>query len=266
MPDTTGFDSTLVLVDLANQLQDEWHDGHEINCSPAARAQMALLEEMAIRNKCVYSLFDFEKYQYIFHTKNLFSFIGLDPDQKPSKWDSSYLSLIEDRNPIAIYLALRKDFLAGLTVEQRQHFRSTTCGSYLLNLKGQRLRGMYRATPLTYDGSGNVKWSFDSISNIKELMVPESGHWIRFAAGEKIQYWHSRTEQTVAKDILSPREIEFLNFWKSGLSIPEIAKHFYVSVHTVKNQLTNARQRLLARDNTSLAQLATLIGVLKPAF
>lgn len=266
MPDTTRFDNTLALIDLANQLQDEWYAGGENNYSPALRAQMALLEEMAIRNKCVYSLFDFEKYQYIFHTKNLFDFIGLAPDQKPSKWDSSYLSLIEDRNPVAVFLDLRKNFLTNLTPQQRESFHSTTCGAYLLNLKGQRLRGMYRATPLTYDKSGNVKLSFDSVSNVKELMVPESGHWIRFAAGEKIHYWHSRTEQVVAKDILSPREIEFINLWKSGLSIPEIATHFYVSVHTVKNQLTNARQRLLARDNTSLTQLATLIGVLKPAF
>ncbi|WP_325638721.1 response regulator transcription factor [Parapedobacter sp.] len=261
-----GLDNIPVLIDLANQLQDEWYPGCEINCSPALRAQMALLEEMSIRNKCVYSLFDFEKYQYIFHTKNLFDFVGLGPDQQPSKWDSSYLSLIEDRNPVAIYLALRKTFIANLTPKQREDFHSTTCGAYFLNLKGQRLRGMYRATPLTYDRSGNVKLSFDSVSNIKELMMPESGHWIRFAAGEKIHHWHSQTQQIVTKDILSPREIEFINLWKSGFSIPQIADHFHVSVHTVKNQLTNARHRLLARDNTSLAQLATLIGVLNPAF
>lgn len=266
MPHTTRLDNIPVLIDLANQLRNEWYAGREIDFSPVLRAQIALLEEMAIRNKCVYSLFDFENYQYIFHTKNLFDFIGLEPDQQPSKWDSSYLSLIEDRNPVAIYLALRKTFLANLTPKQRENFHATTCGAYLLNLRGQRLRGMYRATALTYDRSGNVKLSFDSVSNIKELMVHESGHWIRFAAGEKIHHWHSRTQQIVPKDILSPREIEFINFWKSGFSIPQIAEHFCVSIHTVKNQLTNARHRLLARDNTSLAQLATLIGVLKPAF
>lgn len=266
MPHTTGFDNVTVLIDLAHQLQYERHAGRDINSSPALRAQIALLEEMAIHNKCIYSLFDFENHQYIFHTKNLFDFIGLDPNQHQSKWNSSYLSLIEGRNPVAIYLALRKTFLTNLTPKQRENFHATTCGVYLLNLRGQRLRGLYRATPLTYDSSGNVKVSFDIVSDIKELMVQEPGHWIRFAAGEKVHHWHSRAQQIVPKDILSPREIEFIDLWKSGFSIPQIAEYFCVSIHTVKNQLTNARHRLLARDNTALAQLATLIGVLKPAF
>lgn len=266
MSDTSGFNNNNFLIELANQLEDQWHPTYEADYLSSVHSQIALLEEMALLNKCVYSLFDFEKYQYIFHTKNLFNFIGLETDKRPSKWDSSYLSLIEDHNPITIFLALRKDFVANLTLEQRKNVHFTICGSYLVNLKGQRLRGMYRARPLTYDKLGNVKLSFDSVSNIKELMVPDTGHWIRFSAGDKIRHWHSRTEHIVSKDILSPREIDFINLWKSGLSIPEIAKQAYVSVYTVKNQLTNARHRLLARDNTSLAQLATLIGVLKPTF
>jgi DNA-binding CsgD family transcriptional regulator len=266
MPDHKRLLNTKVLVDLASQLQDSWQPGHEDRFPSVLRAQLALLEEMAVLNKCVFSLFDFEKNKYIFHTKNLFDFIGLELDLKSSKWDSSYLSLIEDRDPIKIFLALREKFLTGLTSQQRASFQSIACGSYLINLKGQRLRGMYRAWPLTYDKWGNVKLSFDSVSNIKELMLPKSGHWIRFATGKKINYWHSQNDQVFAKDILSPREIELISLWKSGLSIPEIADHCYVSPHTVKNQLTNARQRLLARDNTSLAQLATLMGVLKPIF
>lgn len=266
MPNNKQFCNSKILVELASQLQESWHPGYEDQYPSVLRGQLALLEEMAELNKCVFSLYDFEKNKYIFHTKNLFDFIGLELDHKSYKWDSSYLSLIEDRDPIKIFLALRRKFLTGLTSQQRANFQSIACGSYLINLKGQRLRGMYRAWPLTYDTLGNVKLSFDSVSNIKELMLPKSGHWIRFATVKKIHYWHSENEQVVTKDILSPREIEFISLWKSGLSIPEIADHLYVSPHTVKNQLTNARQRLLARDNTSLAQLATLMGVFRSGF
>ncbi len=264
--DINKFDNTLFLVDLANQLQDEWHAGHEINCSPTLRAQMALLEEMAVLNKCVYSLFDFEKHQYIFFTRNLYALIGLPSDHKSIKWDPAYLSLIQDRKPVETFLSLRKQCLQLLSPDQRASFQSTTCGMHVVNLKGQRLRGIYRAKPLTFDESGNIKLSFDSVSDVKELMVTESGYWIRFAAGEKIYHWHSHTGQLIAKDIVSPREIEFIRLWKSGLSIPEIAEQVCVSGYTVKNQLANARQRMLARDNTSLAQLVTLMGVPMPTF
>jgi len=266
MADFTQFDNTKFLIDLADQLQDTWHSGQEDYYTPELRAQMALLEEMARLNKCVYSLFDFEKYRYIFHTKNLFDLIGLTSGQKAAKWDSSYLSLIEDGRPIEKYLALRKQFLALLPADERTAFQSTTCGSFVINLKGQRLRGMYRAKPLTFDASGNVKLSFDSVSDVKNLMVAQVGYWIRFAASTVVYHWHSHTDKLIAKDIVSPREAQFIALWKAGNTIPEIAELTYVSPFTVKNQLANARARMLARDNTALTQLCSVTGILSTPF
>lgn len=227
---------------------------------------MALLDEMAVFNKCVYSLFDFEKHRYIFHTRNLFSFIGLPPNQQGSKWSPDYLSLIEDRKPIETFLALRKQCLNQLTDISRQHFRSTTCGAYAVNLMGRRLRGCYQAMPLTFDQSNNVKLSFYSISDVIELMVPEAGYWIRFSTDCRVYHWHSHTQKLIDKDLVSPREIEFITLWKTGHSIREIAQKLHVSPYTVKNQLANARKRMLARDNTALAHLCTLAGTLPPRF
>jgi len=261
MTETDQFDNTRFLIGLAEQLQDHWQAGQNSRHTPDLQAQIALLEQMAELNKCVYSLFDFEKHRYIFHTRNLFSLIGLPPTQTNAHWDSSYVKLIEDWKPIERYLTLRKQVLAGLPPEKRVGFQSTTCGAHVVNLKGKRLRGYYQARALTFDKSGDVKLSFDSVSDVKELMVNEPGHWMRFAAADKVYHWHSQTEQLVAKDILSPREIEFINLWKSGLSLPEIAEQVCVSNYTVKNQLANARKRMLARDNTSLVRLFSFFGL-----
>ena len=261
MTEADHVDNTRFLIGLAEQLQDNWQPGHSDRFPPDLQAQLALLEQMAELNKCVYSLFDFEKHQYIFHTRNLFSIIGLPPNQTNARWDPSYLRLIEDWKPIERFLALREQVLSNLSAEEKVGFRSTTCGAHVLNLKGKRIRGCYQARALTFDKSGNVKLSFDSVSDVKELMVNESGHWMRFAAGDKVYHWHSHTEQLVAKDIVSPREIEFINLWKSGLSVPEIAKRVCVSNYTVKNQLANARRRMLARDNTSLVRLFSVFGL-----
>lgn len=259
------FNNVAFLINLAAHLQDGWQPGQENRYPPESRAQMALLEEMALRNNVVYSLFDFEKYHYVFHTRNLFSLIGLPQHQQDAKWNSTYLSLIEDHRPVETFLALRKQCLAMLP-SNLKHFRSTACGAYAVNLNGQRLRGCYQARPLTYNSAGNVKLSFDSVFMVNELMVPQPGYWIRFATDTHVYHWHSHTEKLVSKDILSPREIEFITSWKSGLSIPIIADQANVSPYTVKNQLTNARQRMLARDNTALAQLCTLTGILSSPF
>ena len=258
-------DNVAFLINLATTLQGGWQPGQEDRFPPESRAQMALLEELAIRNNAVYSLFDFEKHHYIFHTRNLFSLIGLPPDRQYAKWDSTYLSLIEDRRPVETFVRLRKQCLAKLP-DSLQHFQSTVCGSYAVNLKGQRLRGCYQARPLTYNRAGQVKLSFDSVYMVNELMTPEPGYWIRFATDNQVYHWHSHTGKLVPKDIVSPREIEFITSWKSGQSIPEIADLANVSPYTVKNQLTNARQRVLARDNTALARLCTLAGILTPSF
>jgi len=266
MAEITPFDNARFLIDLATKLQDERQSDGEHRFTPEVRGQIALLEEMSVINNCVYSLFDFEQYRYIFHTENLFNLIGVKPEQQHKEWDPAYLALIEDRKPIETFIALRKQYLAMIPANQRTGFQSVTCGVYAMNLRGKRLRGMYCARPLTFDRSGNVKLSFDSLSDVKNLMLPEPGYWIRFSTGKSTHHWHSHHQQFVAKDIASPREIEFIGLWKSGLSIPEIAAQASVSSYTVKNQLANARQRLLARDNTSLSQLATLAGLLTEPF
>src|SRR5690606_12632990 len=104
------FDNIAFLINLAANLEDGWQPGYESRYPPELRAQMALLEEMALRNNVVYSLFDFEKHHYIFHTRNLFSLIGL--PQQQAKWNSTYLSLIEDHRPVENFVALRKQCLA----------------------------------------------------------------------------------------------------------------------------------------------------------
>ena len=257
------FDNVDFLINLATDLQDDWRLGNEARYPPESQAQMAILEEMALRNNVVYSIFDFEKHHYVFHTSNLFSLIGL--PQQHAKWNTTYLSLIEDCRPVETFLALRQQCLAMLP-NNRQNFQSTACGAYAVNQKGKRIRGCYQARPLTYNSAGNVKLSFDSVYIVNELMVPAPGYWIRFATDTHVYHWHSHVQKLVPKDIISPREKQFIEGWKSGLSIPAIANQAHVSPYTVKNQLANARQRTLARDNTALAQLCTLTGSLPALF
>ncbi|WP_028297216.1 response regulator transcription factor [Olivibacter sitiensis] len=255
-----------LLVDLAEILQRCQDPTTEVNALPEIMGHFAFLERIALQDNCVYSLFDFNAYRYLFHTKTLFSLIGLNPGITSPRWDSSYVAMLTDRKPIHQFLFLRKQFVSRFKLSDYRAVQFVACGCYSTNLEGKQLRGFYRSRPLTYDAAGDVAVAFDCVSDVKPLMVTERGYWIRLSADEHICYWHSNTGKLIMKDIISPREIELIMLWRSGLSIPEIADRVCISTFTVKNQLANARQRMLARDNSSLVLLCTLIGILPPTF
>lgn len=266
MTNVVQFKSRKFLLDFAERLREEWKEGENNLYSSKLTTQIAILEETSKYNNCVYSLFDFEKYTYLFYTQNLFDLIGLSPQAKEKKWDHAYLSAAQDLKPVEKFLTLRENVLAAHSDALPDNFQSAIGGCYITNLQGIKMRLLYRSRPISFTSSGNVKISFDCVSNITNLMVSEPGYWIRFTLNNKSFCWHNNNKKLLPKDIISPREAEFITLWNSGLSIPEIAQKSHVSIYTVKNQLANARKRMFARDNTSLARICSLIGVLPSYF
>ena len=59
---------------------------------------------------------------------------------------------------------------------------------------------------------------------------------------------------------LSPRQVEYVAMCPEGLTIEEIAAVFFVSPHTVKNTLDDARSRAHARNITQLVALCVAAG------
>lgn len=262
MTNATQFNNRKFLLNFAEKLRKEWREGDNNLYSSKLTDQIAILEETSRYTDCVYSLFDFEKYTYLFYTQNIFDLIGLSPEAKEKKWDHAYLSTAQDIKPVEKFLTLREDILSTHCHTPPHNFQSAIGGCSVINLQGVNMRLLYRSRPVSFTSSGNVKVSFDCVSNITHLMAPEPGYWIRFTFNNQSFCWHSDNKKLLPKDIILPREAEFINLWNKGLSIPDIAQKSNVSIYTVKNQLANARKRMFARDNTSLTRLCSLIGVL----
>lgn len=68
-------------------------------------------------------------------------------------------------------------------------------------------------------------------------------------------------EQSVAWEVLTPREREIVSWIVRGASNREIAQALYISEKTVKNNITNILSRLDLRDRTQLAIIALQQGV-----
>jgi DNA-binding CsgD family transcriptional regulator len=61
---------------------------------------------------------------------------------------------------------------------------------------------------------------------------------------------------------LTPRQTEFLTLAAHGLTWAQIAERCYVSVHTVKATIENARERLGAKTTTEACAMAVYLGLI----
>ncbi len=256
----TRLDDDSFLLEFAGRLRSEWGPARHFDLPEDLQREVLLLEELSKRNNRVYSIFDRERFEFVFHTWNLFALAGL-PEGK--KWEITSTRVLQDQGIVKTFVTVMLQVAARLSPEESRDLRSCVCGAYTRNLKGELLRLHYTHHPFTFDVNGLPVLSLGSVADVKSLMTAGEGFWMYFKAGEKSFHWHSHKKELVAKDIVTAREKEIIALWRSGLSIPEIAEKLYISVVTVKNQLHNARKRLMVRDNTALAELCYATGIIK---
>ncbi len=246
---------------LALGLRADWDPYTRQLVSGRLGEQVALLEELAVRTNQVFSVFDFKSFRYLFYTKNMIDLIGGD-SVKGGRWEDFYRHLTPDSRIVDRFMSIRARVVRQLGNQEKKSLETSMCGGEIVNLQGKSIRCFFGSTPVIFNSSGEVEVSFDRLINISTLLAPEAGYWLRIKAGEKVFHWHSESDRLSSRDILTKREKEFLTLWLEGYSITGIAAKSHVSVHTVKNHLVNARVRLIARDNTSLAQLCFLSGII----
>lgn len=251
------------LLDFAGELRRERPLIHHFRVSDELLRKIALMEEISAIDASVYSLFDFTEGEYLFHTRNFHVLTGYSSALPLGKIKDIYTAFVPERRTVDKYVELLRKVYAILTEEEKNELRAAVVGGVVENIHHTTFRCCYLAQPLTFNDTGNVELSFDSLSDIQSLLAPQPGFWMRFYTHKRVFYWHSHTNRFVEKDIVLPSEREVLLLWKKGIPIPAIASDLKVSVFTVKNQLSNLRKRLLVRDNTSAIQLCMRTGIIE---
>ncbi|MCD8539150.1 MAG: LuxR C-terminal-related transcriptional regulator [Leadbetterella sp.] len=257
------FKNRRFLLDFSEELRRERPLLNNFEVSDELMRKIVLMEEMSKIQGSVYSLFDFLKGEYLFHTRNFQVLTGYISELPLGKIKDIYTLFVPERRTVDKYIDLVRKVFALLDEEEKTELRTAVVGGVLENLNHTKFRCCYIARPLTFDPNGNVEISFDSLSDVQSLLAKEPGFWIRFSTPKRVFHWHSHSNRFVPKEIVLRRELEILLLWKKGLTIPEIARALELSVFTVKNQLANLRKRLLVRDNTSAIQLCLRTGIIK---
>ncbi|TZF82309.1 hypothetical protein FW774_16630 [Pedobacter sp. BS3] len=250
------------LGNFTRQLKLEWDAYGTGPYSLVLQQQMALLEEMAVMNSRVFSVFDIKKIKYLFYTKNLFKFLGVENPHGDERWESNYMTRLEDIKLFENYARVRQQIRTMLSYEERLGQIAVVCGAFLKMTDNKLKRTLFQSKPVLFDADGNADINFDALSDIQFLMTDQPGYWIRVATGDRVFHWHSMDGRLKEKDLLSSREKELLLLWYGGHSIPQIAILQQVSIQTVKNQFNAMRKRFFARDTTALLQLCMMTGVL----
>ena len=91
----------------------------------------------------------------------------------------------------------------------------------------------------------------------EKIPVPECPN--RFLIRTTCMKCH-RTLSTQSKSILTPRQLEVLEFLKEGYLIKEIADKLNLSPYTIKNFAKDARKRLRAGNSTHAVVIALREG------
>ena len=103
-----------LLVDIGRQLQEAYAAGTPWQLPDRVSEQLAMLDELARRNNRAYSLFDFERFDFLFCSSNLADLAGDDHACKKNKgqWNPKYLSVIQDHKSITDFLAVRNKIVS----------------------------------------------------------------------------------------------------------------------------------------------------------
>lgn len=219
-----------------------------------------LLEIFAALNNVCLGLFCCTSFEYIFQTSNHNNIFSDHKNGIDSK--RFFMGLINNKKTLNKVIALETEITGLLTPEEKQNIRIFICGGSQTD-KERNTKYLLQRLPFLLDDTNNVSIYLDSIRNITHLLVEEEGYWVRIKAGEKIFSWFSSQMKLLHHDIISLRETEVIKMWVSGFSISKIAEHLFISINTVKNHLKACRNRLLARDNTSLVQLCLLSDAIR---
>jgi len=220
-----------------------------------------LFETFALQNHLVIGLFDSKRAEYLFHTSNLHDISeDLQRDSSCNK-NIPYLNLIGNKAIVDIIITLEKQIITKLTPNERCLTQSFICGRLSSKPQNKNIRPFLQRMPVSFGLDSYPNICIDIMRNVKHLMT-DKGIWFRVNAGNKSFSWFSEQAKLLNHDIVSLREKEVIKRWADGLSLPEIAEQLFISINTVKNHLKACRNRLHARDNTSLVELCILSGVL----
>lgn len=196
------------------------------------------------------------------------SFWGWSSQQTDEKKMYNVLSLLHKDYVKFPYqsVAWLTEIFPKIPFSERVNMRIHHCCMRFVRPDGKEVRLFSQGVPVQLDEERNFQYTLNYIQNIHYLIKRDFPYyWIRLSHGEQHEHvhtFHSGTQESGRRDLLSPREKEILLLIAEDLETKEIAKQLFISNNTVANHRSNMFERLGVRDTTALVQLAKMTGMI----
>lgn len=159
--------------------------------------------------------------------------------------------------------ALTFDYLYSLPLEQRKSVSFTKDFLYLVHEK-EYVRVLQKGMVLEMNAQGGIIKTLHLISVITHLKKNDAANLIiKTPAGAFTIYNYDAAGKTITLlGILNKREKEIFALLAKGLSTIEIAKHLFLSIHTIDTHRRNLLKKYNCVNTTALVSYAKLVGLI----
>lgn len=214
----------------------------------------SFLDDYSVRNNLSLSLVHKHTLTYQYQSPGFFRLWQTEPKDISNKVTNVMGKVFENPGDFIKIMEVHEKIFSSFPSPENILFTTTFCGVKAKTFGGKSVRLLSHYIPLKLGGEWQYKIHFCENRDVNHLF--DSDHfWVRVVVSGEVFHYLSTDEVLHRKEILSKSELGCVQKWAEGLNLSEISKGMSISIHTTKNHLKAARNKLGARDNTALVEL-----------
>jgi DNA-binding CsgD family transcriptional regulator len=256
--------------DQSKKITEIWHDIHaETNDKKAAGKylqKMEIYNQIARQNQQVIMISNFKKQQLLALSDNfddIYEYGCSMEDYK--KWSLFYFSRSIPFEQIRVMFTISSWFnkVKKQGIEFPDHKQGYCGWEYKTRKTGKTKYLMINQQGLEYSDKGEPLIVLVTVSDVTHLLREKPPFWSTIQLENTTHYcYHSEKSGIHVAELLSPREIEFLRCFESGLELKAISEKMGISYKTADTHRTNILQRTGARNPMAAIELVRRVGLM----
>ncbi len=256
--------------DQSKKIAEIWHDIHvRTNDKKVAGKylqQMEIYNQIARQNQQVIMISNFKNHQLLTVSDNFDDILEYGCSiEDCMKWTLLYFSRAITFEQIRAMFSISMWYNKMKKHEiEVPGYRQGYCGWEFKSRKTGKVKYLMTIQQgLEYSDKGEPLIALVTVSDVTHLLRENPPFWSTIRLENTTQYcYHSEKSGIQATELLSPREIEFLKCFESGLELKAISEKMGISYKTADTHRTNILQRTGARNPMAAIELVRRVGLM----
>jgi DNA-binding CsgD family transcriptional regulator len=256
--------------DQSQKIAEIWHDIHaQTNDKKVAGKylqRMEIYNQIARQNQQVIMISNFKKQQLLTVSDNFDDILEYGCSiEDCMKWSLFYFSRAITFEQIRVMFSISmwydKKKKTGIEFPA---YRQGYCGWEFKSRKTGKIKYLMTVLQgLEYSDKGEPLIVLTTVSDVTHLLRENPPFWSSIRLENTGHYcYHSEKKEIQTIELLTPREIEFLKCFESGLELKAISEKMGISYKTADTHRTNILQRTGARNPMAAIELVRRVGLI----